>query len=747
MAESIGRKKSQRWISTSHGSYDGAGWESDYSGDEVDMSLSRQGTIGKLPTLPVLKHGKETHIQPDDSTSTNFNNSNFSGLKRAISLRSNSRPINTVNDDLDSLMDQISKEMTPKTKRAEKFPSLSEGAAVDVKTSMILTKESKVSTYIDNSLGTYEYDKEDEDKELEDMDYPSSSDSSNLTNKELESSKDGYFSSYLTRDHELSNADGICDTSNAIKQIDKIILQGNEASTSSPSLNDELNLYNNSDNETTHISYSDIELRNQVKDKLDKPCINVGKSTIIDKSNVQNEDVQKNIQLDNANISCKAEVESDQNISSTDIHNNDTAIVLAPLSQVNENLLTVPEHNSDTNFNHSESTYSSSSEEYIDNYGADALSYTKSFNGDVDNESFRFKSCSRASMLNSSEEDDIQTIKSYYIKSYESRDNIESSHHSSQKLPLGGIHIGKEAVENESESENSFIANTIPDTKEVENNDKDTINENDVDLRRSINLSGWKPDTDSFRHEFVQDIPQKPPLGYVIDQDGKLIDLNPSSMRLKRGTSTYSEVESTWNAFPHQENVGGDLETIDTKTIYDNQTIHNIPILLSNSEVVPQVPRGNVIMNLDNKMTNMGIKERYVHKPDEDEIAYVKTITIPQMDINKLLTNKDTHGIKISLLKEYMNDLKEFDGGLKIWINYALKSSEHSNDFIFEDYKVNNHVQEAYAHSDELTKRNTVSNTVANVNQNVFHLKKKVFSHSMKEKSKGLFSSISKKKL
>lgn len=44
-------------------------------------------------------------------------------VSKKLSVRSTSRSVNSVNDDLDSLMDQISKEMTPKTEQAEQFPS------------------------------------------------------------------------------------------------------------------------------------------------------------------------------------------------------------------------------------------------------------------------------------------------------------------------------------------------------------------------------------------------------------------------------------------------------------------------------------------------------------------------------------------------------------------------------------------------------------------------------------------------
>lgn len=308
--------------------------------------------------------------------------------------------------------------------------------------------------------------------------------------------------------------------------------------------------------------------------------------------------------------------------------------------------------------------------------------------------------------------------------------------------------------------------NILPDNEDTENKDKTPS------TRESINLGKWRPDTDSFRSGFVQETAPKPPPGFVIDENGEVVDLNPSSMRQNRVVSTYSEVESTWNAFPSQPDTGEDLETIaDTKTIYDNSTIYNVPGIITNNNILPPLPVNIASKDLDVKSADScstslindsdsvlkyiegdkvpfssNLTENFAQEPSPEKPTSTKSKPIPQLDLDKLLSGKEKHASKIEKLNNHMKELQEFDSGIQTWINFSLKSSANSDtDFIFQEYKVNKHVRDAYEHADELNKKHTVSNTVANVNQNVNHLKKKVFSHTMKEKSKGLFSSIGKK--
>lgn len=307
---------------------------------------------------------------------------------------------------------------------------------------------------------------------------------------------------------------------------------------------------------------------------------------------------------------------------------------------------------------------------------------------------------------------------------------------------------------------------------ELEGQKEPTPNQENKALltRQSINLGNWKPDTGAYRSGFVQETSNNPPPGYVYDESGKLIDLTPSSMK-PRVVSTYSEVESSWNAFPSEGN--DDLETIkDTKTLYDNNTVHNVPGIISNNQNVPPLPELSQGVRSDENSDglkspgtghststtfdgegNKGplqthFKEVFtVPEPDSKEIARVtEQSKVPYLDLNKVLMSKNAHAYKIRQLRDYSKQLNGYDTGIQTWLSYTLKSSSKTDrDFIFDEYKVSKHVRDAYANADELSRKHTVINTVASVNQNVSHLTKKVFAHS--KKSRGLFSSIGKKKV
>lgn len=149
------RKKSYRWVSAGHATYDGADWDSsDDSIDEngnVKKGVVRNDTISKLPALPKLHYDDENSEVVQEGTKESSQDSNRDQLSERIcpqslvaddgndeittwetpklakiSSRNSSKSSlqvkrTPVNEDLENLMAQISKEMTPKIDQTEDF--------------------------------------------------------------------------------------------------------------------------------------------------------------------------------------------------------------------------------------------------------------------------------------------------------------------------------------------------------------------------------------------------------------------------------------------------------------------------------------------------------------------------------------------------------------------------------------------------------------------------------------------------
>lgn len=324
--------------------------------------------------------------------------------------------------------------------------------------------------------------------------------------------------------------------------------------------------------------------------------------------------------------------------------------------------------------------------------------------------------------------------------------------------------IHKDLEDNDEEKNNE----KHDDNEEGEDEDisetKESEKKRNMKSRQSVNLGKWKPDTDSSRSGFLKESSNniEPPPGFVVDENGELVDLTPSSLK-PRVVSTYSEMESEWNVFP-SNSTQDDLQTIaDTKTLYDNSTIFNVPGLITHHNKLPPLPENieTTNLNVENNGSTMIPSTSVISKniskdgsitgiqaPNIGSInklsSNLKMNNIPTLDVHQLIaTNKKTHNQKLQELRHYSEQLAQFDSGLETWISFELKSmGKNDKEFIFDEYKGSKHVKEAYANADELSKKHTVSNTVANVNQNVSHLRKKVFQGRMKPKT--LFSSIGK---
>ncbi|CUS24541.1 LAQU0S17e01266g1_1 [Lachancea quebecensis] len=817
MSDNVERRKSQRWVSVSKGSYDGKEWDSsDEDGSyeawenengETAQSPKRSGTVTKLPPLPKLQYGKDV----EDASEEN----NASSAK-----------LESTSANLDQLMSQISHEMTPRSESRERFSS-NDGTP-------------KPRKQFSDEGGEY-----------------SSGFSYSDSEEELQVSKTGYFSNMVDIPQSAGESFGHSedevyvtpDPSNLPQATaePEAATMGNHGSSSTSSLAHVHNpgpeeadtFIDDSDSKlafTTEVSETprskensasrsggqsaSIESDNESPETDDSPSSALSST---DEAHVKSRDMHSNPESFQSSQSSDSDVEADKETlpKSAVPHQGEDITGQQLPHQFHETPTRDVRNNSSDEYGDNESFFnhygnnssqsspannpdnspkkqdpsplklrqSSKTQLSYENLNSQTINEVSSDNVSTASEpvSFKFKDRVRDSILESSDEDigDDESVlrvptSGYYAKMLKDTSQAEGSDGQSTETEGSSIVSSETDTGSITKSidENSRGA-AIPseDDPEGEHNrddraaDTEPIEEQggskSIQSRQSINLGKWQPDTDSTRAAFLGEARPEVPEGFVIDQDGNMINVNPSSMRSPRVVSTYSEAESAWNAFPASGNAEGDLDTIyDTKTIYDNQTIYNVPGIATNNSSLPPLPNDisalestdsaavtdsdSILNHLsgEKKQHFSSLKENFsIHSPNSEEIAQVRGREVPAVNLDSLISAKGkTHAMKINDLKNHSRQLDAYDTGLHTWINYALKNSSSDKDYIFQDYKVNKHVRDAYAQADELSKKMTVSNTVANVNQNVSHLKRKVFSHTMKEKSKGLFSSIGKKK-
>ncbi|SCU91430.1 LADA_0F09912g1_1 [Lachancea dasiensis] len=813
MSENVGRKKSQRWVSVSKGNYGGQDWDSSEdemeAGEVQDDGLARNTTVRKLPPLPKLSYGKDAADVADD-TETNPVRENLDVTEMSASEASatTSRRSSLVHSGF-AYSESDEECRVPKSGYFANIRG-------DTATPEVNHQEaSETSAGSENDLrqgvvdGKLQGTMSIADDQGDQMD--------NIAQDESIVHKPVTLENDFTQDgtQESTSSDNTEeDTQGSPGSQESIGLDQPEAGMSTehiggPEAHEEAEIF------TEHNGEAEIHEEVKVTSLLPSVGSGVSSSSNKDDKAYSQSEVESTSSGEAGTRSLSSPTTGAQTSSqiATTAPTENSLSRHSRSSSASSSSDDLYEENS--SFLNHYGTNSTQSSPAINDSGSPSKLHDSSplkirqtsrtvlnhsdenLNSSDDIESFKFKERIRDSIVDSSSSDSDEDNESvlripkdgYYAKvmneysqdvvaqgndntdehnSIEDSDEISTETGSITKsISDFGQSTDQEDRQLSIASSRTFNVDVAAREKAEEASPRSSDETKDFNSRQSINLGKWQPDTNATRAGFLGDVPTAPE-GYVIDRDGQKIDLNPSGMRNMRALSTYTDAESTWNAFPASGgDTQGDLDTIyDTKTIYDNQTIYNVPGIATNTDSLPPLPHDisavysgqtNLITDSDSILKHLNgekrqhtsnLKEDFsVHAPDSTEIAQLDGKAVPRMDLNSLLQmNKKLHSVKLRELEGYSSELQGFDSGLQTWINYALKSSASEKDYIFQDYKVSKHVRDAYAHADELSKKVSVSNTVANVNQNVSHLKRKMFSQSMKEKSKGLFSSIGKKK-
>lgn len=709
MTDQVNRRKSYRWASASQASYDGADWDSNdnnyESHEESSPAKERQKISLNLPQLPKLEYARSEEVKQSDEghdlerygAANNRSNRDETPDIHLITPNAGSKSPILGENDLDELMKDLSREMTPIQESTAVFDSHHHGTfnshAVDSSINE-LTIEDVAAENVDDRVTKSESQFTGDNNINGGITRVQDNSHETGDNEDLKNPNGGYFAQMINdsekkfEKHEDSNIDS--KHSNSEESGSELVPSSIESS------DDGVSLIND---------YNDFEYSDEEQDPY---------FTLVteDQATTNRED-----ELLRLNSRGTDHMQSDD-------------------EQI------VEEHQD--SFKSEESI---TEEDY-----EDQLSYT---------ESIRFTAGQNPSR-------DLEGQETSRLKT---STDCDTSDENDEKSTMQFSSDGAIISVDDGNPRNSYFKEDIDiaarDTtvksavenveKESQDQDRSMTENNEVDEKDEVNSkesSGSHDDiensTESLRSGFVQNSQnKKAPSGFVYDDSGNLVDLTPSSMK-PRVVSTYSELDSTWNAFPSKEESTADLETVgDTKTIYDNHTIFNVPGLMTNNQNLPPVPDNFVRNASDSSSKALGSQPIRLLEPSSQDVAKIHSKnSIPELNINKVLNQKLADSAKLHRLRDNLKQLEEYETGLQLWITYCLKSSSNMDkSFLKEEFKSSDHVKQAYANADDLSKKNSVINTIVSVNENVSHLRKKVLLRNINSiKSKGIFSSIGKKR-
>lgn len=811
MSENIGRKKSQRWTSASKTSYDGGDWESYSSNSEGEEPTTK---LPALPKLNILPADSSTGDEAAEATSP-LSSGSMRIPSQSMSIKSTGK---SVNDDLDSLMHEISKEITPKFAKhdvnsdteelSQSIDCAADDDDDDDEADLIVSKTGYFANYLkDTNNGSVAVDKQNEATvdgvqavadALNPLEVPEMVESENVEFKYADqiSQTDG------TQESLLVKADAVlADYEDTDEEQNDLAVEDPKPSSfleSDESKNDPNECCDSSSTEMNTKEHSineehELELEGVVELHSSDGTIKSGNASEIMLSTPEY-------------LSKKNEEQESQNsLANDDSHFSDENSLINGYNSRDSRNATdgetdhlVLRQTSKTDLSYQDAYSSDISFEDLREQPSDNGSNGQTSNKSDD--SFKFRNRVRDSLLDTSDEEsdssndgEFEVSRRGYFADMIEQENkkvdIDQASSKSVVRPssesnsdLNSLSSGEASTIIQDSDSNSIVDSLTKSLSQVsftktinsgtnEEDEKVTTGDEEFDddvdhdekipsSRESINLGKWKPDIENFRSGFVKepidDI--STPEGYEVNEKGEIVGArNPENSSDDSDTMSTGS-ENSWNAFPQETGNDDDLHTIaDTKTIYDNQTIYNVPAVLANNASAPALPKHGISSDSEFVSSNDTILKHIEGKPPHfdsklgeviytshmDATSIIKKSGIPSFDVNNLLASSESHSTKLQKLNDYKQQLTDYDSGLQSWIQYTLKSSDiPDRDFIFKDYKVNKHVQDAYAQADSLSKKNSVANTV---NQNVSHLKKKMFSSSMREKSKGLFSSIGKK--
>jgi hypothetical protein len=288
-----------------------------------------------------------------------------------------------------------------------------------------------------------------------------------------------------------------------------------------------------------------------------------------------------------------------------------------------------------------------------------------------------------------------------------------------------------ESLTNQSLSQFSEVQSNAESTKEVE------PGEPQLNSALSINMGHWRPNTESFRDQFINGSAVVPPLpkldNYTRNSNGEIVeDMHsiPESSN-EQPVSTGDEKDTSMiSSF----DTSTEIEQTQSKALYDDVyktdsdsaiPVH-IPLATLNSRD-DSIKSNHFQVHSSSSTTSLSIPRQSQELPKRKPSTY---------HFQNIVTLKDSQQ-RIKKYKEAREEEANIQTGLEIWISQALDGSE----VVHYKGNKNTHVKQAYAEASNFSKRYT------NMNMGSLLQKGRVLqgtssqtAHSFAKGAKGIFS-------
>lgn len=279
---------------------------------------------------------------------------------------------------------------------------------------------------------------------------------------------------------------------------------------------------------------------------------------------------------------------------------------------------------------------------------------------------------------------------------------------SSGSLSTGSfsLHSGAHRSSKMSDRTASFTQ-SISHLSDLQSTKEHETGESNLNPALSINMGHWRPNTESFRNQFINDSAAIPPLPQL-DNYAR----NPKGEIVEDARSLASETANNENAHAESPNFGSDekdtsmLSTFDSSAELEQPDTHGNKdgVYKTDSEtILPiHIPVGTFDSSSGNYFQEHLSSSGSLPLNVESQAKEIRKRKPVSYSVKSISTLKDATA-RIQKYRDARQEEANCDTGLEIWITQALEKA----DLVNYQSNVTSHVKQAYAEASNFSKRHT----------------------------------------